>query len=69
MGNQRKAFSCSCGTAKRNAFETYCPSSSRLCSLIKFCQPAKIISFGHPNVGLVDGQENEVEGDPYSKSK
>lgn len=53
----------------RNAFETYCPSSSRLCSLIKFCQPAKIISFGHPNVGLVDGQENEVEGDPYSKSK
>lgn len=69
MGNQRKAFSCSCAMAKTNAFETYCPSSSRLCSSIKFCQPAKTIYFGHPNIGLVDGQENEVEEDPYSKPK
>ena len=59
MGNQRNAFSFWYGIAKTNAFETSCLSSSHLCSSIKFCQPAKIIYFGHPNVGLVDGHENE----------
>lgn len=54
----------------RQMFSKHCLSSSHLCSSVKFCQPAKIIDFDRPNVGLVDGQRNEKLGkDACRKSK